>query len=181
MIEHNAANTPPGRTEIASPLTPLGDVYESDARTDPQVQALVDQDAALAAKSGLASESINIQEPVPIQNFSPTPTPPYADDYSMIPPAGPSQAPLPEPASPQMEPQAPVAPPPPSPPQAPRQDVIINEANRILDDNPQLFGMQGDELAFALQDLGVDRDVLLYIHELVTDQFESVDIGDNIQ
>jgi hypothetical protein len=66
---------------------------------------------------------------------------------------------------------------PPPPPQAPRQDVVINEANRILEDNPQLLEMQGDELAFALQDLGIDRDVLLYIHELVTDQFQSSNVG----
>jgi len=192
MIEQNAANTTPGRTEIASPVA-LPSVIESDANIDPQVQALVDQDQGLDIPPvGPISPQIEPQAPLvgrdtdldprkwsselPIQ-----PLPTAALSRSLDVPLPPLAANVsPEPISPQVAPQVPVAPPP-LPPQAPRQDVVVNEADRILEDNPQLFGMQGDELAFALQDLGVDEDVLLYIHELVTDQFQSVDIGDNIQ
>jgi hypothetical protein len=60
----------------------------------------------------------------------------------------------------------------PTTPQTP--DAVVNEANAILEANPQLFEMQGNDLAWALQDLTEDsvlgRDILLYIHKLVTDQ-----------
>jgi len=69
-----AANTTPGRTEVASPLTPPGDVYESDARTDPQVQALVDQDQGLDIPPvGPISPQIEQQAPLVGRDTNPDP------------------------------------------------------------------------------------------------------------